>query len=167
VSAVSEGSAAPATIPSAAVARRTLVDVVVVSGLVAAVLMAPLVGWVEAHRTAKTARLSPTTAAELGAAEAGLDPTVFDRLSRIVPPHATYWVGTSRRIRPSTRSGAFPLWASGSLLPRIEVAKPQAADWIVTWGYRPDRLPVAVADVRVLPVHAPPRLPVYVARVVR
>jgi hypothetical protein len=37
----------------------------------------------------------------------------------------------------------------------------------VTWGYRPDGLPVAVADVRALAVHTPPRLPVYVARVVR
>jgi hypothetical protein len=153
--------------PGAAASRRTLVDVVVVSSLVAAVLTAPLVAWVEVHRTAKTARLSPTAAAQLGAEDAGLDPTVFDRLSRIVPPHATYWVGTSRLIRPSTRRGAFPLWASGSLLPRIEVARPADADWVVTWGYRPDRLPVAVEDVRVLAVRAPPRLPVYVARVVR
>jgi hypothetical protein len=167
VSAVSEGSAAPATIPDAAVTRRTLVDVVVVSGLVAAVLTAPLVGWVEVHRTAKTARLSPTAASELGASEAGVDPTVFDRLIRIIPPHATYWIGTSRLIRSSTTRQAFPAWAAGSLLPRIAVARPEHADWIVTWGYRPEGLSVRVDDLHVLSVHAPAGLPVYAARVVR
>jgi hypothetical protein len=168
VSAVSEGSAAPvATTREAAVTRRTLVEVVVAAGLVAAVLMAPLVGWAALHRTATTARLSRAAAEELGAKDAGLDPRVFDRLSRIIPPRATYWVGASPRIRSSTTRGAFPLWASGSLLPRILVARPQAAGWVVTWGYRPDRLPVEVRDVRVLAVRTPPRLPVYVARVVR
>jgi len=161
VSALSEGSAAPvATTQEAAVTRRTLVEVVVVAGLVAATLMAPLLGWAALHRTATTARLSRSAADELGAKDAGLDPTVFDR-------RATYWVGASPRIRSSTTRGAFPLWASGSLLPRILVARPQAAGWVVTWGYRPDRLPVEVRDVRVLAVRTPPRLPVYVARVVR
>jgi hypothetical protein len=168
VSAVSGGSAAPiATKPGAAVTRRTLVDLVVVSGLVAAVLMAPLVGWVEVHRTAKSARLSSTAAAEIGAKDAGLDPRVFDRLGRIIPPHATYWADASPLIRPNTTRGAFSLWAWGSLEPRIAVARPEDADWVVTWGYRPERLPVKVADVRFLAVTTPPKLPVYVARVVR
>ena len=114
-----------------------------------------------------TAGLSRGAAAELGAERAGLDPTVFDRLSRIVPPDAAYWIDTSRAIRPSTTRQAFPLWASGSLLPRIAVARVDAADWVVTWGYDPRRLRVEVADVHVLAVRAHPRLPVYVARVVR
>jgi hypothetical protein len=168
VSAVSGGSAASiAPEPGAAVSRRTFVDLVVVSGIVAAVLMAPLVGWVEVHRTAKTARLSSTAAAELGAKDAGLDPRVFERLIRIIPPHATYWTDASSLIRPDTTRGAFSLWAWGSLEPRVAVARPEKADWVVTWGYRPERLPVKVDDVRVLAVTPPSKPPVYVARVIR
>jgi hypothetical protein len=153
--------------PGAAATRRTLVDLVVAFGVAAAVLTAPLVGWVEVHRTAGTARLSPTAAAELGATDAGLDPRVFDRLSRIIPPHATYWADASPLVRPDTTRGAFSLWAWGALEPRIAVSRPGAADWVVTWGYRPEGLRVKVAGVRALAVATPPRLPVYVARVVR
>jgi hypothetical protein len=153
--------------PGAAATRRTLVDLVVVFGVATAVLTAPLVAWVEVHRTAKTAHLSSTAAADLGAKDAGLDPRVFDRLSRIIPPHATYWADASPLVRPDTTRGAFLLWAWGSLEPRVAVSSPGAADWVVTWGYRPERLRVKVAGVRVLAVATPPRLPVYVARVVR
>jgi hypothetical protein len=168
VSAVSEptgalkrGARAGAWTPS------RLVETVVRSGLVAAVVIAPILAWTQVHRTVTAAGLSRGAAAELGAERAGLDPTVFDRLRRIVPPHARYWIDTSGAVRPSTTRQAFPAWASGSLLPRVAVGSIGAADWVVTWGYDPRRLAVAVADVHVLDVRAPPRLPVYVARVVR
>jgi hypothetical protein len=175
VSALSERSDAPTTNGAAGVVATSIraltasriTDVVVRSGLVAAVLVAPLLVWTQVHRTVTSAGLSRTAAAELGAKRAGLDPTVFDRLREVVPPHATYWVGTSRLIRPSATRQAFPLWASGALLPRVAVTRPDSADWVVTWGYDPRRLPVEVTDVRVLDVRAPPRLPVYVGRVVR
>jgi hypothetical protein len=168
VSAVSGGSAPPsATTTGAAVPRRTLVDLVVVSGIVAAVLVAPLVGWVEVHRIAETAQLSSSAAADAGARDAGLDPRVFHRLRGIIPPHATYWADASPLIRPDTTRGALSLWAWGSLEPRVAVARADEADWVVTWGYRPERLPVSVSDVRALSVTTPPKLPVYVARVVR
>jgi hypothetical protein len=144
-----------------------LVESVVRTGVVAAVLIAPILAWTQVHRTVTTAGLSRGAAAELGAKRAGLDPAVFDRLRRIIPPHATYWIDTSGAIRPSATRQAFPLWASGSLLPRLAVERAGAADWVVTWGYDPRRLRVAVADVHVLDVRSPPRLPVYVARVVR
>jgi hypothetical protein len=168
VSAVSESSDALRTGAGARAWKPPrLVESVVRAGLVAAVVIAPVLAWTQVHRTVTTAGLSRGAAAELGAERAGLDPSVFDRLSRIIPPHATYWIDASPAIRPSTTRQAFPAWASGSLLPRVAVGKADAADWVVTWGYDPRRLRVEVTDVHVLTVHAPPRLPVYVARVVR
>ena len=168
MSAVSESSDALRTRAGARAWRPSrLAESVVRAGLVAALLIAPILAWTQVHRTVTTAGLSRGAAAELGAERAGLDPTVFDRLRRIVPPHATYWIDTSGAIRSSTTRQAFPLWASGSLLPRIAVARVDAADWVVTWGYDPRRLRVEVADVHVLAVRAHPRLPVYVARVAR
>jgi hypothetical protein len=168
VSAVSEGSAARvSTTRDAAVTRRKLVEVVVVSGLVSALLMAPLLGWIHVHQAVTSARLSPQAAAAVGAEDAGLDPTVFDRLTRIIPAHATYWIDTSPRLPSPDLANTFPLWASGALLPRLAVRMPQAAEWIVIWGYSPKRLRIAVRGLRVLPVRSHPRLPVYVAQVVR
>jgi hypothetical protein len=136
-------------------------------GVAAAILMAPILGWIHVHRTVSSARLSPTAAATLGAKEVGLDPTVFDRLTRIIPPNAAYWIGTSPRIRSSVSRQAFPLWASGALLPRLAVARPADADWIVIWGSSPKRLRVEVRGLRVLRARSTPPLPVYVAQVDR
>jgi len=176
VSAVSDRSVAPTEGGQSAAATTAgptvnrpgkLVESVVAVALASAFLMAPLVGWIHVHRIVTTARLTPAAASELGAKKAGLDPTVFRRLRRIIPARTTYWIGTSQRIRSSTIRGVFPLWASGALLPRIAVAKPATADWVVVWGYSPRRLPVKVIGVQVLAVRTPPRLPVYVARVAR
>jgi hypothetical protein len=166
VAAVSERSVVPAT-QDALVPPPRLVRAVVVVAVAAAILMAPLLGWIHLHEAVSSARLSPTEAAAVGAREAGLDPTVFDRLVRIIPAHATYWVDLSPRIRTSDVAKTFPLWASGALLPRLAVARPEEADWIVIWGYSPKRLGVEVRGLRVLRVRAALRLPVYVAQVVR
>lgn len=92
---------------------------------------------------------------------------MFARIAQIVPTHATYWIDTSGEMGSSTPRQAFPVWASGSLLPRIAVARPEEADWVVIWGYSPRRLPIDVVGLRVLAVRTPPRLPIYVARVAR
>jgi hypothetical protein len=167
VSAVSERGPAVRSGRASLTATPRLARGLVEVGLVAAFLMAPLLGWIHVHRTVTSARLSPSAAAALGAKEVGLDSTVFDRLTRIIPPHATYWVGTSPRIRSSVSRQAFPLWASGALLPRVAVARPDEADWVVIWGSSPKRLRVEVRGLRVLAARSTPRLPVYVAQVVR
>jgi len=175
VSSVSDRSAMPAAGGAGAIrtdARRSIrpkriVEIVVALNLASAILMAPLLGLIHVHRAIATARLSRTSAMNLGAKEAGLDPTVFDRLSRVIPPDATYWVDTSSMIRPSVTRQAFPLWASGSLLPRVAVAKPAKAEWVVIWGYSPKRRPVETGRLQVVAPRVPPRLPVYVARVIR
>jgi hypothetical protein len=174
MTALSGRSAAPTEgVRRAVVRTRTrrptpkLVEALVGVSVAAAVLMAPLVGWIHVNRTVTSLKLSSTAAATLGAKEAGLDATVFDRLTRIIPPDATYWVGTSRLIRSSDARQAFPAWASGALLPRIAVSRPQAADWVVIWGYSPERLRVDYVGLRVLRARSSPRLPVYVARVDR
>ena len=142
-------------------------EALVALGCAAAVLIAPLLVWIHVRSVEASARLGPSAAAELGARDAGLDPAVFARIARIVPAHATYWIDASSTVASSTARQAFPVWASGSLLPRIAVARPEDAEWVVTWGYSPRRLPIAVAGLRMLAVRASPRSPVYVARVAR
>jgi hypothetical protein len=146
-------------------AAPRLVRALVGVGLAAAVLMAPLLAWIHLHRTLTSSRLSSSAAAAVGAREAGLDPTVFARLTRIIPPHATYWIDTSGLIRSSVTRQAFPAWASGSLLPRIAVRKPAEADWVVIWGYSPKRLRIEIDGIRVLRTRSAAQAPVYVARV--
>ena len=175
MSALSERSAVPVereratgpTLRTAPRSSRKLVEALVAVGSAAAVLIAPLLIWIHVRSTKTSARLSPSAAADIGARDAGLDPTVFARIARIVPAHATYWIGTSSSLGSSTARQAFPVWASGSLLPRIAVARPDEADWVVIWGYSPRRLPIDVVGLRMLAVRTPPRLPVYVARVAR
>jgi hypothetical protein len=168
VSALSERSAVPApTLRTAPTSSRKLVEAIVAVGCAAAVLIAPLLIWIHVHSTKTSARLGPSAAADVGARDTGLDPTVFARIARIVPAHATYWIDTSSSLGTSTARQAFAVWASGYLLPRIAVAEPHEADWVVIWGYSPRRLPVDVVGLRVLPVRTSPRLPVYVARVAR
>jgi hypothetical protein len=168
VSALSERSAVPVERERAGgPTLRKLVEALVAVGFTTAVLIAPLLIWIHVRATKTSARLGPRAAAVAGARDAGLDPTVFTRIAQIVPAHATYWIDTSSAIGSSTARQAFPVWASGALLPRIAVAQPGQADWVVTWGYSPRRLPVDVVGVRVLAVRAPPRSSVYVARVAR
>jgi hypothetical protein len=167
VSAVSERGPAVRTRRAALAPTPRLVRALVEIGLAASILMAPVIGWIQVHRAVTSARLSPTAAAAVGAKEAGVDPTVFDRLTRIIPAHATYWIDTAPRIRSSVTRQAFPLWASGALLPRLAVSRPQQADWVVLWGYSPERLRIEVRGVRVLRARSPSGLPVYVAQVVR
>ena len=175
MSALSERSAVPLegecaagpTLRTAPTSSRRLVEALVAVGCAAAVLIAPLLIWIHVRDTEASARLSPSAAADVGARDAGLDPTVFDRIAQIVPAHATYWIDTSSAMRSSTPRQAFAVWASGALLPRIAVARPDEADWVVIWGYSPRRLPIAVVGLRLLAVRTPPRLPVYVARVAR
>jgi hypothetical protein len=159
--------AAPPILEMTTSSSRKLVEALVAVGFAAAVLIAPLLIWIHVHSTKASARLSPSAAADVGARDAGLDPTVFSRIAQIVPAHATYWIDTSSALGSSTAGQAFPVWASGSLLPRIAVAEPDEAGWVVIWGYSPRRLPIGVVALRVLPVRTSPRLPVYVARVAR
>jgi hypothetical protein len=165
VSALSERSAVP--VEDATTSTRKLVEALVAVGLTAAVLIAPLLIWIHVRNTKTSARLGPSAAAVVGALDAGLDPTVFTRIAQIVPARATYWIHASSAIEPSTARQAFAVWASGALLPRIAVAKPRDADWVVIWGSSPRRLPVDVVGLRVLAVRTTPRQPVYVARVAR
>jgi hypothetical protein len=175
VSALSERSAVPLegeratgpTLRTRTSSSTKLVEALVAVGCAAAVLIAPLLIWIHVRDTETSARLSPSAAADVGARDAGLDPTVFPRIARIVPAHATYWIDTSSTVGSSPARQAFPVWASGALLPRIAVARLDEADWVVIWGYSPRRLPIEVAGLRVLAVRTPPRLPVYVARVAR
>ena len=164
MSALSERSV---PVETATTSSTKLVEAIVAVGGAAAVLIAPLLIWIHVRSTETSARLGPSAAAEVGARDAGLDPTVFARIAQIVPPHATYWIDTSSTMGTSTARQAFPVWASGSLLPRIAVAEPAEADWVVIWGYSPLRLPIDVVGLRMLAVRTSPGLPVYVARVAR
>jgi hypothetical protein len=152
--------------PAQGHSSSAIVEAVVRVSLAAALATTPLLCCALLVDIVTSARLSPAEAARAGATEAGLDPEVFDRLARIVPPRSTYWVATSPRVRPAATRQAFPAWASGSLLPRFAVGKPEDADWVVIWGYGPRRLHLGLERTHVLRVRSS-RLPVYVARVIR
>ncbi|HEX6701910.1 MAG TPA: hypothetical protein VF101_14380 [Gaiellaceae bacterium] len=141
-----------------------IVDAIVGFSLAAAILVAPLLVWVHIDRTVQSARLDANAAAVIGAKQAGLDPTVYERVERIVPPHARYWIDASPLVGGAATRDAFMMWASGALLPRIAVSHPRRGDWIVLWGSSPSRRGLHVVGLHVLPIHARSRLPVYVGR---
>ncbi len=85
--------------------------------------------------------LGRATAEEFGATQVlGLNTASFDAVAAAVPNHATYYIES----RPN-----FRLWAMNRLLPRISVAKPAEADYVVWEHRRPSRdLGVKLAAVR-------------------
>ena len=85
--------------------------------------------------------LGRATAEEFGATQVlGLNTASFDAIAAAVPNHATYYIES----RPN-----FRLWAMNRLLPRISVAKPAEADYVVWEHRRPSRdLGVELVSVR-------------------
>jgi hypothetical protein len=84
-------------------------------------------------------------AAELaGGAGRGFPVAGVDRAKPVIPEDATYYLDVARRRGGS----AMVFWSRGWLLPRIEVTKPEEADWILSWRRDPHDLGVSLGDVR-------------------
>ena len=77
-------------------------------------------------------------------------PQVFDRLRARIPDHATYFLYVKDSTGELVSGGGFRHWALGWLLPRVAVATPRQARWIVSRFADPGTAGVPVADVRKL-----------------
>jgi hypothetical protein len=72
-----------------------------------------------------------------GPIQAFLPGYLLDGTRRILPRDATYAVAVGDEVPYPTARKAFPALALTSLFPRVSVADPARADWIVAWGVDP------------------------------
>jgi hypothetical protein len=101
-----------------------------------------------------------------GPIQAFLQPYLLDTARTLIPPQDRYAAVAGSGVSNDTARQAFPSLALDRLFPRISVADPTRADWVVAWGVDPRRV-VRVHDVvdATPPSGADP--PLYVARVRR
>jgi hypothetical protein len=132
--------------------KREPPALVVVIAIVSVLATAPFTIWRVIEDIGYTSGLSRTEAEAAGASYNSLEPIVFEELRRTVPPNETYYVDAADAIEARARD-AFLEWSATVLLPRLPVAEPDRADWIIGWGIHPRTIGVRVTDVRV--VHPP------------
>jgi hypothetical protein len=77
-----------------------------------------------------------------GAAGRGFSVALLDRVRQVLPRDAVYYLDVKHRPGAT----ALRFWTRGWLLPRIAVASPDEADWVLSWRGDPDALPVELAD---------------------
>ena len=111
--------------------------------------VAPVTAWAVISDLRNARELTAREAERSGPEGEGLDTAVVDRLAALIPRDATYALAFSPRVHPD-HALVFRLWALSSLLPRVAVANPAAADWIVGWGVAPSDLGVRAGPVHVL-----------------
>jgi len=92
--------------------------------------VAPVTAWAVISDLRNARELTAREAERSGPEGEGLDTAVVDRLAALIPRDATYALAFSPRVHPD-HALVFRLWALSSLLPRVAVANPAAADWIV------------------------------------
>jgi hypothetical protein len=84
---------------------------------------------------------------------------VMDEVASLIPEDERYYV--------DSRSGLIRFWAFTALLPRVAVASPSEAEWILSYRSDPAALPVRVRKVRTIaPVFANGARSLVVSRVV-
>jgi hypothetical protein len=81
-----------------------------------------------------------------GAAGRGFNVALLDRVRQVLPPDAVYYLDVKHRPGAT----ALRFWTRGWLLPRVAVASPEEADWVLSWRGDLDALGVEVRDRRAL-----------------
>jgi hypothetical protein len=94
-----------------------------------------------------------------------IQPYLLDDVVPLIPPDDTYAAVAGPEVGEELARTAFPYLALTRLFPRVAVARPADADWIVAWGQDPRSLGVDVRDVRVVRPAQGPFPAVTVARV--
>ena len=112
--------------------------------LVVTVAAAPYLIWHVAEDVRHTGALSAYDAAVAGPVQAYLQPYLLDGVPRLVPRQATYATVVSGAVPYAPARAAFPALALQTLFPRRSVRDPRQADYVVSWGVRPE----AVTPVR-------------------
>jgi hypothetical protein len=127
--------------------RRRLADraqAAVAVCLLATVAAAPLLAWRIVEDVRYTRGLDPSTYNGAGPVQAYLQPYLLDTVPALVPRDATYAAVSGAAVPYVTAREAYPSLAIQTLFPRISVADPRRADYVVAWGIDPH----AVAPVR-------------------
>ena len=143
-------------------AATTAVAGVLAVALASSVGLAPFLAWRVVQNLRYTSRIQRPIVERIAAYENNLDGAAFDKVARIIPRHATFYVEASDPVRMN-----FAPWALSALLPRIAVGEPAQAQWILTLAIDPRTLGVPLASVRRIPTGYGDAAPVYLARVAR
>ena len=124
---------------------------VVVAIGAAAIASFPYVSWRIVEDVRYTSALNSWIANRYGVSVDKVHPAIFDNAAFHMPEHARYFLASSPRIN-GTRREAFAQWAVGWLLPRVAVATPSRADFVLTLGESPRSVDPKVTKVwRVFP----------------
>jgi hypothetical protein len=129
--------------------------------VVSSLAVAPVTAWAVISDLQAADKLTAREAERIGPEEAGVDTAVIDGVAQLVPENASYALVFGDRVDPD-RALVFRLWALSALLPRVAVADPESADWIVGWGVSPRDLGVTVGRVRALRPRGRSDPPVYI-----
>jgi hypothetical protein len=108
--------------------------------LLATVAAAPLLAWRIVEDVRYTRGLDPSTYNGAGPVQAYLQPYLLDDVPALIPRGATYAAVTGDAVPYSTAREAFPSLAHETLFPRVSVADPRRADYVVAWGIDPRSL---------------------------
>ena len=112
------------------------VGAVVLVLLATTVGTAPFLGWRIVEDIRYTSQIDPWLAPRYGVSVFKVHPEIFDNAARRIPPGDTYYLTSDPKLGRATKA-AFHEWALGYLLPRIAVADPAQAGWILTLGVDP------------------------------
>ncbi len=134
--------------------------------LVVTVAAVPYVGLRIGDDLRVTTRLHGYDAAAAGPVQAYLPGYLVDGARRLIPRDATYATAVGTQVPWSQARLAFPSLALQTLFPRISVADPRRADYVVSWGLRPGRV-ATVSRVWVVRPRRGPYPAVYVGKVAR
>ena len=142
---------------------RSVAGILVV--LVATTLgAAPFIGWRLVEDIRYTSAIDPWLAPRYGVSVYRVHPEIFDNAALHIPPGDAYYLAPSPRL-PQTARAAFRQCALGYLLPRIAVADPDRAKWILTLGVDPASIGPRVSKTWVVKEAASGLPPAYLGMV--
>ena len=111
----------------------------------------PYVTWRVAEDVRYTSHLDSWLANRYGVSVFRVHPAIFDNAETHMPANARYYLASSPRL-DETRRNAFAQWAAGWMLPRIAVATPARAQYVLTLGVSPRSVGVPISRIwRVMP----------------
>jgi hypothetical protein len=134
--------------------------------LVVTVAAVPYVCWRFVEDLRVTTRLDPYDRAAAGPIQAYMPGYLVDGAVPHVPAGATIAAVASRRVPWPAARAAFPSLVFETLFPRRTVARAADADYVITWGVRPEAV-APVSRVWVARPRVGDYLAVYVGKVRR
>lgn len=139
---------------------------VFLTALVLTVGAAPFLVWRIVEDIRYTTGLNQDELSGAGPIQVFLQPYLLDDVPPLVPVTDTYAAVVGDAVPYEGARKGFPSLALNVLFPRVSVARPEDADWVVAWGVDPRRV-APVSRVIVARQRSGPYPPVYVGRVMR